>query len=222
MENKSTLRFGSTAAFLAALSMGAFLAGGILRPEAQNGSDVNTYLFSLAQNAMFSKLLFWGGALYGVFAIAVVITTSDLVRSENEGLVRWASILAIIGNAVTVTWYFALQALNPRLAFAYAAADQATRQAVALIGPLSLDPQFWMSYGLTGLWFLVMNRLANRGNHLPRGLTYIGMLAGLASWLVVAGSSLANGGLETAGFGLSSISLVIWYVWFGLTLRKSG
>jgi hypothetical protein len=212
MENKSTLKFGSISAFLAALSLAAFLAGGIVRPEAQNGSDVNAYLVSLAHNATYSRLLFWGGALYGVFAIAVVITTSDLVRSEHEGLVRWGTILAIIGNAVAVIWYFALQALNPHLASAYAAADQATRQAVALNGPLSWDPQFWMSYGLTGLWFLVMNRLANRGNHLPRGLTCIGMLAGLVSWLVVAGSSLANSGLETVGFGLSSISLVIWYV----------
>jgi hypothetical protein len=46
------------------------------------------------------------------------------------------------------------------------------------------------------------------------------MIAGIASWLVVAGSSLGNSGLETAGFVLSSISLIMWYVWTGFVLRQ--
>jgi hypothetical protein len=220
MKNNSTFRLGSIASFLSALFILTYLLGGALRPEAQNGSDINAYLLSLAENSTFSLLLFWSGSLYSLFAIAVVMSTSDLVRSANEGLVRWASTLAIIGYAVEVVWYFSLQQANPSLASQYAQADEATRAAVAIVGPLSLDPQFWMSYGLTGLWFVIMNWLANRKNQLPKILTYLGIAAGIASWLVVAGSSLGNGGLETAGFILSSFALIIWYIWTGFVLRR--
>ena len=220
MKNNSMFKLGSLASFLSALFLLAYLIGGALRPEAQNSADINAYLLSLADNSTFTMLLFWSGAFYGLFAIAVVMSTSDLVRKANEGLVRWTSTVAIIGYAVAMIWYFALQQANPTLAAGYAQADETTRAAVALIGPFSLDPQFWMSYGLTGLWFIVMNWLANRSDKLPRFLTYLGMIAGIASWLVVAGSSLGNAGLETAGFVLSSISLIIWYVWTGSVLRQ--
>jgi hypothetical protein len=100
------------------------------------------------------------------------MSTSDLVRNANKGLVRWTSTLAIIGYAVAVIWYFALQQANPALAAGYTQADETTRAAVALIGPLSLDPQFCMSYGLTGLWFIVLNWLASRSDQLPRFLAY--------------------------------------------------
>ena len=220
MKNDSMFKLGSVASFLSALFLLTYLLGGALRPEAQNGSDINAYLLSLAENSTLTLILFWSGVLYGLFAIAVVMSTSDLVRNANEGLVRWTSTLAIIGYAVAVIWYFALQQANPALAAGYAQADETTRAAVALIGPLSLDPQFWMSYGLTGLWFIVLNWLANRSDQLPRLLAYLGIVAGIASWLVVAGSFLGNGGLETAGFVVSSIALIIWYVWMGTVLRR--
>lgn len=220
MKNTSVIRLGSVASFLSALFLLTYLIGGALRPEAQNGSDINAYLLSLAENSNLSRLLFWSGSLYGLFAIAVVLSTSELVRSVNEGLVRWTSTLAIIGYATAVVWYFALQQANPSLAIKYVQADEATRAAVALIGPLSLDPQFWMSYGLTGLWFIVMNWLANRDDQLPKFLSYLGVLAGVASWLVVAGSSLSSSGIETAGFVISSITLIAWYIWTGFVLRR--
>jgi hypothetical protein len=220
MKNNSMFKLGSVASFLSALFLLTYLIGGALRPEAQNSADINAYLLSLAENSTFTLILFWSGAFYGLFAIAVVMATSDLVRNANEGLVRWTSTLAIIGYAVAVIWYFALQQANPGLAAEYSQADETTRSAVALIGPISLDPQFWMSYGITGLWFIVMNWLANRGDQLPKFLTYLGMVAGIASWLVVAGSALGSGGLETAGFVLSSFTLIIWYVWTGSVLRR--
>lgn len=220
MKNDSMFKLGSVASFLSALFLLTYLLGGALRPEAQNGNDINAYLLSLAENSTLTLILFWSGVLYGLFAIAVVMSTSDLVRNANEGLVRWTSTMAIIGYAVAVIWYFALQQANPALATGYAQADETTRAAVALIGPLSLDPQFWMSYGLTGLWFIVLNWLANRSNQLPRILAYLGIVAGIASWLVVAGSFLGNSGLETAGFVLSSFTLIIWYVWTGTVLRR--
>jgi hypothetical protein len=198
MNNNSMFKLGSTASFLSALFLLMYLIGGALRPEAQNSTDINAYLLSLAESSTLTMLLFWSGAFYGIVAIAVVMSTSDLVRKANEGLVRWISTLAIIGYAVAVIWYFALQQANPALAAGYAQADETTRAAVALIGPFSLDPEFWMSYGLTGLWFIVMNWLAYRSGQLPNILTYLGMFAGLASWLVVAGSSLGNGTMETA------------------------
>jgi hypothetical protein len=222
MKSDSMFKLGSVASFLTALFLLTYLLGGALRPAAQNGSDINAYLLSLAENSTLTMILFWSGVLYGLFAIAVVMSTSDLVRNANEGLVRWTSTLTIIGYAVAVIWYFALQQANPALAAGYAQADETTRAAVALIGPLSLDPQFWMSYGLTGLWFIVLNWLANRSDQLPRILAYLGIVAGIASWLVVAGSFLGNGGLETAGFVLSSFTLIIWYVWTGSVLRRLG
>lgn len=222
MKNDSMFKLGSVASFLSALFLLTYLLGGALRPEAQNGNDINAYLLSLAENSTLTMILFWSGVLYGLFAIAVVMSTSDLVRNVNKGLVRWTSTLAIIGYAVTVIWYFALQQANPALAAGYAQADETTRAAVALIGPLSLDPQFCMSYGLTGLWFIVLNWLTSRSDRLPRFLAYLGFVAGIASWLVVAGSFLGNGGLETAGFVLSRFTLIIWYVWTGSVLRQLG
>lgn len=79
MKNKPMFRLGIGASFLSALFLLTFLVCGALRPEAQDGNDINTYRLSLAEDSTFSLLLFWNGSLYGLIAIAVVMSTSDLV-----------------------------------------------------------------------------------------------------------------------------------------------
>lgn len=58
MKNDSMFKLGSVASFQSALFLLTYLLGGALRPEAQNGSDINAYLLSLAENSTLTMILF--------------------------------------------------------------------------------------------------------------------------------------------------------------------
>lgn len=169
-----------------------------------------------------STVEYWAFALGAVFAIAAVLAVSESVLSVNEGWVRWTSNLAIIGFAVSAINYFRYLGHYPTMAATYATGDAATRAAMkASQSVLSLDPNGWLVFGGVGLWCLVVNLLALRENTWPKTLSYVGVAGAIAYWLVVAGFVFQMYILITIAAAAAIIVGPIWYIWVGLTLRKT-
>lgn len=193
----------------------------LLRPADQRPPfDPDVFLTSFGQEPLMSTLMFWGFAVSAVLAIAVVLAVSDRVQSLGEGWVRWMSALAIIGFAVTALNYFRYLDYYPMLAQAYATGD-ATAKAVAASSQsiVSLDPDGWFSFGAVGLWFLVVNLVAFRGNPWPKVLSYLGIVGAVAYLLVMVGFIFEIYVLTFTAI-VSIVIGPIWYVWVGLILHR--
>lgn len=131
----------------------------------------------------------WGLALSGVFAIAMVMAVSGVVRAANEGAVLFASGLAYLGYTVLAISHFRSLAVYPTLAEWYVAGDASVQAGIGAAGYLiNLDPQGWLGFGGPGLWALVINLLALEKGIWPKALAYVGIGTGILAWLVVAGN----------------------------------
>jgi hypothetical protein len=194
----------------------------LLPADQKQTSAVDKFLPSFAENPTTQIIQYWAFALSGLVAKAVVLAMSERVRSENEGWVRWTSILAILGFAVVAINNFRNIAFQPGLARAYVEGDAVAKTVIELSGPYSLDPQGWLGFGAVGLWVLVVSLLALRAGIWPKLLTYIGIATAAAYWLVVAGFVSNQETLFTIAAALGGILLApIWYIWAGLRLRQA-
>lgn len=222
MKDNSIAKLGGTCAILVGISY--IVVGGnyLLMPAEQRvGGDFVQLLVSLAQNSMPATIQWWAFALGAVLALAVVPAISESVRSVNEGWERWTSKLAFLGFAVLAINNLRLMSLLPERAAAYMAGDAATKVAIEMSGPFSLDPQAWLGFGAVGLWVLVVSLLALRGDIWPKPLVYVGIATTVAYWLVVAGFALSIEPLVAIAAGLGGLILApIWYIWLGLRLRR--
>jgi hypothetical protein len=224
MKDNTLGKLGGTCSILAGISYIVVGIAYLLLPAEQRpGADPAKFLLSFAQNPTMAMLEYGAFALGAVLALAVVPAVSERVRSVNEGWVRWASNLAIVGFAVTAMNYFRYLALHPGRAAAYVAGDAATKAAIAAnLPPIALDPQGWLMFGGVGLWLLVVNLLALRGNIWPKPLTYVGIAGAIMYWFVVAGFVLQVETLIAIAAGLGGVILgPIWLIWAGLTLRRA-
>ena len=188
----------------------------------QMGGSTSEFLISVAESSTVLVIQYWALALLGLLAIAAVMAISDLVRSANEGLIRWTSTLAIIGFAVTAVQNLLLQDHTPKLAASYVQADPSAQAALEVMGPRYLDPDALMILGAVGLWIMVVNWFALRGGQLPTGLAYVGLAGGIAYVIGLAGTTLQQLPILTViAAGLGGIILApIWYIWTGLILRR--
>lgn len=222
MECKSMAKFGGLCAILAGI---AYIVVGItylLLPEAQQTGVGDELLTSVAEGHTVLMVFYWAFALASLFMIGAVMAISELVRPACEGCIRWTSTLAIIGYAVAAASFLLLQDHTPKLAAAYVAADESARAALAAMGPRSLDPDYWMGFGTVALWVLTVNWLALGGGQFAKGLAFIGLLAGIAYALVVAGGVLDVPVLIAISAGLGGIILgPIWLIWIGFVLRRA-
>ena len=120
MIGKTTARLGGICAVLVAAS---YLVVGItyflLPSEQRPGFYIGDFYSSVADDSTVLTIEFWAFALGALFAIAVVIAVAELLRSDDGGLVRWVSTLAIIGLAVVAVQYLILQDQIPDRAGEY-------------------------------------------------------------------------------------------------------
>ncbi len=224
MKENNIAKLGGTCAILVGIS---YIVIGItyflLPPAQQPGASASEFYASVADGSTVLVIQYWAFALGAVLAIAAVMAVSDLVRTANEGLVRWISTLAIIGFAVVAVQYLLIQDHTPQLAAGYVQVDNSAQASLEVMGTRGLDPDAWVGFGMVGLWVLVVNWLALRGGQLPKGLTYVGLAVGIAYALVVAGSALSIPLLIAIAAGLGGIILgPIWYIWTGILLRRTG
>jgi hypothetical protein len=77
-----------------------------------------------------------------------------------------------------------------------------------------------MSFGLTGLWFLVVNRLLWRTTT-PRVLVLLGFVtAGVLLWGFLAGLSENGGIVYVVSLFAAAIGGPIYWLWLGRQLRR--
>ena len=195
----------------------------LLPAEQKAGGALEKLLPSFAQNPTPLTIQYWVFALGALLALAVVLAVSENVRSVNEGWVRWTSNLATLGFAVVAIDNFRTLAFQSGRATAYLEGDAATKAAIEVSGPFSLDPQGWLGFGAVGLWVLVVSLLALRAGTWPKLLAYVGIAVAVAYWFVAAGFVLNLETLIAVAAGLGGVILApIWYIWIGLRLQRAG
>ena len=222
MEGKKLVKLGGTCSILVGIS---YIVVGItfmLGPAAQKpGVNSADFLISFAQNPLMSILMYSAFALGGIFAIAAVLAISEMMLPVSEGWVRWTSNLAVIGFAITALNYFRYLGFYPTMAATYATGDAATKIATeATHFSVDLDPHGWLAFGTVGLWILVVNLLALRGNSWPKILCYIGIVGAIAYWLVIAGNVFQMYLLNSIAAAAAIVIGPVWYIWIGLRLQK--
>jgi hypothetical protein len=192
--------------------------------DQQPGSGVpfDDFFKSVAQGSTMLVLYCWAFAVGGFAAVAAVPAISDLVRSANEGWIRWTSTLAVIGYVVLAVEYIVLQDEVPRMAVGYLQSDASARAAIAVVGPINLDSDGWVGFGTVGLWLTVVNWLALRGGYWPKAFAIIGLLIGIGNGLVIAGFILNSPILILVTAGIGAVILApIWFIGMGVRLRQA-
>lgn len=222
MKDSSLLKLGGMGAILLgvvnALSSILYL---ILPPEQRAAVPAAQILPSVAQDATLLMLTFWLQALVGVLGLLVVPAFARLVEGANEGWLRWTSQLAVVGFAVSAVGYLLSVARLPGIAAAYVAGDAATKAALVPVWKSSIDLQGLWGYGAVGVWVFVLSLLAMRQAKLSRLWTYLGMVLGIAYWIIPAGTIFKSQSLLLVGVAIGTIITTLWYVWGGIIARST-
>ena len=222
MKDTSLLKLGGIAAILLgivnALSSVLYL---ILPTEQRAAVPAAQILPSVAQGATLLMLTFLLQALVGVLGLVVVPALSRLVEDVNEGWVRWTSNLALAGFIVSAVGYLLSMARLPGIATAFVAGDASTKAALAVVWKSSIDLQGFWGYGAVGVWVFVISLLALRKANYPKLLAYLGLVLGIAYWVIPAGTILKSQPLLIAGAVVGTVVTTIWYVWAGIHARSS-
>jgi hypothetical protein len=202
VDDRSFVRFGGLAAVLLALtSWAAVLTYATLaQPAADAQLNELTTLFLGRQifQFLYALIAFW--ALFAVVAVYYRL------RAVGEA---WAFFATLVGVAAAV---------GTMAAAMYELAN--LRQNPPLIGVSPTNPLGVMTFGLTGLWFLIANLLLWR-TPAPRPLVVLGFVAA-ADLLVgfVAGLSENGGVVYLASLIAGGIGGPIYWLWLGRRLRR--
>jgi len=193
VDDRSFARFGGLAAILLALtSWAAVLAYAALVQPGDSAVGLQIFQF------LYALIAFWA-----LFAIVAVYYR---MRSVGEA---WAFFATLVGVAASV---------STMVAAMYEVAN--LRQNPPLAGVSPTNPLGIMSFGLTGLWFLVANLLLWRAKT-PRVLVALGFVAAadlLAGF--VAGLSESGGVVFFSSLIAGAIGGPIYWLWLGRLLRR--
>lgn len=193
VDDRSFVRFGGLAAILLALTSWAavFAYAALVDPEDPRlGLQLFRFLYAL--------IAFWA-----LFAIVAVYYR---VRAAGEA---WALFATLVGIAASV---------GTMVAAMYEVAN--LRQTPPFTGVTPADPLGVMSFGLTGLWFLIANLLLWRTNT-PRVLMVLGFVAAADLFAGFVASLSENGGMVyLAALFAGAIGGPVYWLWLGRQLRR--
>ncbi|HEV7130053.1 MAG TPA: hypothetical protein VGN32_21675 [Ktedonobacterales bacterium] len=152
-------------------------------------------------------------ALGAFFATAVLVAVYDRVRTTDSPFALWALLIGIIGQmGAAVAGMGGLAAVISGLK--------------APSGPNLADPRGFLTFGITGVSFLVFSWLIVRSGRLPRGLGYLGYANGILVIALYLGTLLTSNDTTSLFIlvpgGLASLlSTPIWYLWGGILFQRS-
>lgn len=193
MDDRSFVRFGGLAGILLALtSWAAVLAYAVLvQPgDARLGLQVFQFLYALT-------------AFWALFAIVAVYYRA---RPVGEA---WAFFATLVGVAASV---------GTMVSAIYEVGN--LRQNPPLTGVSATNPLGVMSFGLTGLWFLIANLLLWRTGT-PRVLVWLGVVAAADLFAgFIAGLSENGGVVFLASLIAGAVGGPIYWLWLGRQLRR--
>lgn len=223
MKTEQFTYIGSTNALLTGI---LYIIGSVAflrRPLTARGLNPSIeWAAAYMEGQVLARVQFWSFALASLLAIAVVIAVARRISDGRNELIQWVTVCAIIGFGFAAAHYLMVEANSSRLAVAYDQLDGPSRAAIEAMGIPTIDPHYWMVYGLPGLWMVVIHWHALRQKVLPRPLTVVGMGFGLFFLLVVVGRMSELDILFRISAALGGIVLgPLWFISMGLYLRKS-
>jgi hypothetical protein len=181
------------------------------------GAGLVGFLYSVAfvvlRSAELSALFL---LLVGLLTTVALLGVYQRVKGVEQGFAQLGVVLALVGSfgAAIHGGYDLANALHPPAS-------------PNLDLPSQIDPRGLLTFGITGLGLWTLARLiASRASGLPRGLGYLGYLAGVLGVVLYlgrlivldAGSPLILAPALLAGFVVNPAL----YVWLGLALRREG
>ena len=176
----------------------------------------------------FLRVAGWA-ALFSAVAILLMLATAIL--GATLGLGSTFSVVVVILMAllivVALALYLILRSVAPAMSLAATAIGvlgmllTGAVHVLAMASTLSPDQFNTTGEGIgpagVGLWLLLANYLALQSKALPRGLTWIGLIAG-AGWLM-SGVGTLIGGSQTLPFSIGPLGIFfvspIWAIWLG-------
>jgi Domain of unknown function (DUF4386) len=225
MNRTGMARVGSFCSIIAGI---VFLASGVVF-FAQMGhfnwnsiASISEYLRAFPQASTLWTLANWGAAIASFLAIAGVLALSDEIRLHSEGVVRWTSTLAIIGYSILAITNVADVYQIRRMAEGYFLLDPSAQSALEVMGSGTLDPTLSLRYITIGPWFLAAGLIFLRNHKLPKVLSYLGMVGGIAAFLFVVVSFLELQVLTLITGALAVVFQPVWYIWTGIELGRPG
>ena len=194
MSDRSFVRFGGLAGVLLALT--SWLAVVEYYTVARGGSDV--------VGLEGFQFLY---ALIGFWALIGIVAVRERVRAVGES---WSFFATLVG---------AIAAVGTIGSGLYEAATLRATGQLAAVDPVS--PLGLMTFGLTGLWFLITAILMWRTD-LPKLLTVLGFVAVADLFVGFVASLAAVAGLATlAGVVAGAVGGPLFWLWLGILLRRS-
>lgn len=202
MDDRSFIRFGGLAAILLALtSWAAVLTYSTLTqpaPDAPPSAFTNLFLGHQIFQFLYALIAFW--ALFAVVAVYY------RMRVVGEAWSFFATLIGVTASAATM------------VAAMYDVANLRLDPPVAGASPV--NPLGVMSFGLTGLWFLIANLLLWR-TKTPRLLVLLGFVATADLLAGFVGGLSENGGLVYLTSVIAgAIGGPIYWLWLGRLLRR--
>ena len=176
----------------------------------------------LKQVTLYSVILLTGGLL----SIVVFVALYNRFRASDPSFAMLGfafGLAAGIGSAVHGAYDLA-NALHPEAAPSVLASDKVTADTLASL-PNSVDPRGLLTFGVSGLAFLIFAWLISRSGSLPRGLGYLGYLLGLLlveiflARLIILDPKNPIVLYPAAATGL--LISPLWYLWLGISLLRS-
>jgi hypothetical protein len=194
MDDRSFVRFGGLAATALALtSWAAVLAyGTLVRPgDSRLGLQIFHFLYALV-------------AFWSLFAIVAVYYR---VRAVGEAWAFFATLVGLVASVGTM------------VAAMYDVASLRLSPATAAASPA--DPLGILTFGLTGLWFLIANLLLWRTT-LPRALIILGFIAAADLLAGFVASLSENAGMVfLTSLVAGAVGGPIYWLWLGRQLRRA-
>ncbi len=151
--------------------------------------------------------------MFGGFVVtAVLIALFPRLRETDTGFAMWAVLLGIagaVGSGLHGGFDLAVQAKNPA-------------GTVSNLTANPTDPRGLATFALSGLALLLISWLIVAGGRLPKGLGYLGILAGVLLLVVYVGRLTVfnpkNPFLLTVAVVSGFLVNPAWFAWLGMAL----
>ena len=196
------MRFGGLAAILLAMTSWAtvFAYAAFSQPEA------DPQLVELTNLRIGLQVVQFLYALVAFWALFVIVAVYYRVRGVGEAWAFFATLVGVVASVGTM------------VAAMYEVAN--LRQTPPLVGASPANPLNVMTFGLTGLWFFVANRLLWRTTA-PRLLVLLGFLTAAVLFIgLVSGLSENGGTVYLVSLFAAAIGGPIYWLWLGRQLRR--
>jgi hypothetical protein len=222
---KSFQKTGGIAALIMAATwlVGFAVLLGVLTPAGyyDAGVDAVQKVGILADNQAIASIGYLVPfVVWGIFQVVLALALYDRLKAGAPATVQtataigliWAGLVIASGMVanVGIAAVVALYAHDP------AQAGSAWQAIEAVVLGLGGGNEI-----AGGVWVLLISWVALRAGGLPRGLNYLGAVAGVSGILTVVPVLEALGGVEALGivFGLG---LIVWFVWLGIVMLRGG